>query len=240
METVTSASLPPYAEAVSHTAADDLLQPVILVLDGQSIYAESDPTINLYEVNRGITSLGRATLNVKFTRIDRSAGNANPRPKHIYDLHHTPSLVRVPSTHAAEYFIEALAAPARRLLGHLGFRTTHGIPKDWAALPVDMRGWSELHYPPFVAGAAPVFEAHHREGVCRWTDGDGRDVAVEYDSDRQCRLLVTAPLPRETRDALVALWCCRLWQQSVNRQWPTLRTLYSGIFSGWKTSFDAW
>jgi hypothetical protein len=79
METGTTASPPSYTEAVSHTA-DDLLQPVILVLDGQSIYAESNPTINLYEVNRGIARLGRATLNVKFTRID-SAGSTNQRVK---------------------------------------------------------------------------------------------------------------------------------------------------------------
>jgi hypothetical protein len=150
------------------------------------------------------------------------------RSRHIYDLHHTPSLIRVPSTQYAEYFIEALAA---RRLGHLGFKTAHGVPKDWTALPVDMKGWSELHCPPFVADTAPVFEAHYRKGVCKWMDGNGHDVAIEYDSDQQYRLLITASLQRETRDALVALWCCRLWQQSVNRQWATLLTCYSGIFS---------
>jgi len=233
MEIGTTASPPSYAEAVSHTV-DDLPQPVILVLDNQSIYAESSPTIKLYEVNRGIARLGRATLNVKFSRIERSAGSTNQRSRHIYDLHHTPTLVRIPSTQYAEYFIEFLAAPARRL-GHLGFKTGHGVPEDWTALPVDMKGWSELHNPPFVAGAAPVFEAHHRSGVCKWMGGNGHDVAVEYDSDPQHRLLVTASLQRETRDALVALWCCRLWQQSVNRQWATPLMVYSGIFSfRWK------
>ncbi|KAH8906674.1 hypothetical protein BR93DRAFT_927514 [Coniochaeta sp. PMI_546] len=233
MEKETTTSPPSYAEAVSHKS-DDLLPPVILVLDGQSIYAESNPTINLYEVNRGITSLGRATLNVKFERIERSAGSTNQRSRHIYDLHHTPSLVRAPSTQYAEYFIEALAASVRRP-GHLGFKTSHGIPEDWTALPVDMRGWSELHCPPFVADATPVFEAHHREGVCKWLDGNGDDVAIEYDSDQHYRLLVTASLPRHMRDALVALWCCRLWQQSVNQQWGNLLTIYSSIFSsGWK------
>ncbi|OIW34870.1 hypothetical protein CONLIGDRAFT_626917 [Coniochaeta ligniaria NRRL 30616] len=230
METGTTASPPSYSEALSH-AADDLLQPVILVLDNQSIYAESNPTVHLYEVNRSIASLGRATLNVKFSR---SAGSTSQRSKHIYDLHHTPCLERAPSTHSAEYFIEYIGASTRRL-GSLGFRTVHGVPEDWTALPVDMKGWSDLLCPPFVADAAPVFEAHHREGVCKWTDGNGHDVAIEYDSDKQHRLLVTASLRRDTLDALVALWCCRLWQQSVNRQWPTLLTVYKGLFSfSWK------
>ncbi|KFY89173.1 hypothetical protein V500_05905 [Pseudogymnoascus sp. VKM F-4518 (FW-2643)] len=60
METGTTASLPSYTQAVSD-AADDLLQPVILVLDGQSIHAESDPTVPLYQVNRSIANLGPAT-----------------------------------------------------------------------------------------------------------------------------------------------------------------------------------
>jgi hypothetical protein len=88
----------------------------------------------------------------------------------------------------------------------------------WTALPVDMKGWTEVNWPPFMADAAPVLEAHHRLGACKWTDGNGHDVAMEYDSDRERRLLVTASLQREMLDALVALWCCRLWQRSVDRQ----------------------
>jgi len=192
-------------------------QPVILVLGGQSIHAESDPTAHLYEVNRGIASLGPATSKVEFARMERSARTANQRSRHIYNLHHTPGPLRIPSTRNAEYFIEAVAAPARRL-GHLGLKTAPVLGEHWTALPVDMKGWTELQRPPFVADAAPIFEAYHRQGVCKWIDGDGHDVAKEYDSDQGHRLLVTASLQRETLDALVALWCCRLWQQSVDQQ----------------------
>lgn len=229
METDTTASPPSYTE-IEKLPADEVLQPVILVLDGQSIYAESNPTVHLYEVNRGIARLSRATLSVKFSRIERSAGNTSQRSRHIYDLHHTPSLILAPSTEGAEYFIESLG-PSTRRLGHLGFKTTHGVPEDWMAVPVDMKGWSELHYPPFVADWAPVFEAHHRKGVCKWMNGDGQDVAIEYDSDKQYRILVTASLRRDTLEALVALWCLRLWQQSVIRQRPTLLTLCKEFFS---------
>ena len=214
-ETDTAAGPPSYTQAASD-AADDLLQPVILVLDNMSIHAESDPTVPLYQVNRSIASLGRATSVVEFARLERSAGTAKQRSRHIYNLYHRKPLLRVPSTKHAEYFIQAVASPAR-LLGHLGLKQSR-MSEHWTALPVDMKGWTEMDRPPFVVDAAPVLEAHHRQGACKWTDGDGRDVAIEYDSDQEHRLLTMASLQRETLDALVALWCCRVWQQSVDQQ----------------------
>ncbi|OIW28711.1 hypothetical protein CONLIGDRAFT_670485 [Coniochaeta ligniaria NRRL 30616] len=217
MDTDTTASPPTYAEAVSDVA-DDLLQAVILVLDGQSIHAESNPAVPLYQVNRGIAHLGLSTSVVEFARMERRVGRTKQRSRHIYNLHHVQPLLRIPSARRAEYFIQAVAAPARRL-GHLGLKQARTLADDhWTALPVDMKGWAELDRPPFVADTAPVFEAHHRQGACKWVDGDGRDVAMEYDSDQEHRLLVTASMQRETRDALVALWCCRVWQQSVDQQ----------------------
>jgi len=241
METHTTASPPSYTEAVSD-AADDL-QPVILVLAGQSIHAESDQTVHLYEVNRGIAHLGPSTSVVEFARIERSSSAGGPRAKqrsrHIYNLHHVQSPTRVPSARRAEYFIQAVAAPARRL-GHLGLKQARTLADDrWTALPVDMKGWTELDRPPFVADAGAVFEAQLRQGGCKWVDGDGRDVAMEYDSDRERRLLVTASLQRETLDALVALWCCRVWQGSVDQQRalpPVVQTnhLAHTLPVGWK------
>ncbi|KFY69384.1 hypothetical protein V496_00319 [Pseudogymnoascus sp. VKM F-4515 (FW-2607)] len=176
METDTTASPPSYTQAVSD-AADDLLQPVILVLDNQSIHAESDPTVPLYQVNRSIANLGRATSVVEFARMERSAGTAKQRSRHIYNLHHRQPMLRVPFARHAEYFIQAVAAPARRL-GHLGLKQAC-MAEHWTALPVDMKGWTEMDRPPFVADAAPVLEAHHRQGAYKWTDGDGRDVAID-------------------------------------------------------------
>lgn len=215
MESGTTASPPSYTQAVSD-AADDLLQPAILVLDNLSIYAESDPNVPLYQFNRSIAHLGPATSVVEFARIECRDGIAKQRSRHIYNLHHRQPMFRVLSARHAEYFIQAVATPARRL-GHLGLKQAR-MSEHWTALPVDMKGWTEFDRPPFVADAAPVLEAHHREGACKWTDGDGRDVAMEYDSDQEHRLLVTASLQRETLDALVALWCCRVWQLSVDQK----------------------
>lgn len=102
-----------------------------------------------------------------------------------------------------------------------------------------MKGWTELDRPPFVADATPVLQADHRQRACKWTDGDGQDVAMEYDSDQGQghRLVVTASLRRETLDALVALWCCRLWEHSVDQQRSqTVQTSYPThtLPVGWK------
>ncbi|RKU46117.1 hypothetical protein DL546_006722 [Coniochaeta pulveracea] len=213
IDTGEATSPPSYTQAVSDVA-EDLVQPVILVLTGQLIHAESNPTVLLYKVNRGITNSGPAIWLIEFERMEPGTGPAKQRFRHIYNLHHLPPLLRMPSRRRAEYFIEAVAAPTRGL-GHLGLRQTR-VGEHWTVLPVDMKGCTEIDRPPFVADAAPVLEAHHRQGAWKWTDGNGRDLALEYDSDREYRLLVTACLPREMLDALVALWCCRVWQQSVN------------------------
>ncbi|KAL1906058.1 hypothetical protein Sste5344_008169 [Sporothrix stenoceras] len=224
------ADLPSYAEAVtgatiSSTFGNDIVQPTILVLDGQAIYAETDPSTHLYEVNRGLASLGEATLAVEFTRFEQRAGHStNRRERHIYNLRRKPPpmhLRRVTGVrnhekgqhnkNTPDYFIQSVAAPSRRL-GHLGYQTTNSIRGgQWSAtvLPVDMKGWAERDCPPFVDGTAPVFTARQRQGACKWMLGDGadvdsaQDVAMEYDSELAVhRLLVTAPLTRENLDAL--------------------------------------
>lgn len=256
--------LPSYDEAVheattASTSSDDLVQPVILVPDGQAIYAETDPTVHLYEVNRGLASLGEATLAVEFTRMEqRSGSSTNRRARHIYSLRRKPPpmhLRRVTGIrnhekgyddkNTPDYFIQSVAAPSRRL-GHMGFQANSTRGGQWSAtvLLVDMKGWTESDSPPFVAGAVPVFTARQRQGACKWmlgagggTDADGaQDVAMEYDTEPAVhRLLVTAPLPRERLDALVALWCCRVWQRSVAEQRPSAAPkLLSSSSAPWK------
>ncbi|KAH9907286.1 hypothetical protein F4778DRAFT_777719 [Xylariomycetidae sp. FL2044] len=53
------------------------------------------------------------------------------------------------------------------------------------------------------------------DGRYEWHDFNGRTVALEDGADGQDRLVVTAALERETVDALVGLWCLRLWHDSA-------------------------
>ena len=64
-----------------------------------------------------------------------------------------------------------------------------------------------------------------------WTDGNGKEVAVEDRSDHY-KLKFTVSLHRGTIDALVALWCGRIWEYSDENATPLEGGLDRGTFSG--------
>ncbi|CAK7222141.1 hypothetical protein SCUCBS95973_004740 [Sporothrix curviconia] len=235
-------------------APDDVLPPVVLVLDGQAIYsanASSDARANsstaiahphLYEVNRGITSRTAATYTVEFARMEPRSKTPVPRSRHIYNLHHPPPTVMRTSNSAVPYdgcFIEPAAAPTRKR-GPLGLKrrgiarvgsVSTALVDHWTVLPVDLHGWAELGHPPFVADAAALWDVRQVSGgAVKWVDGACKDVAMEFDGGDEVpavavadkgknelpRLIVTASLRREDLDALVALWCCRVWEKSIH------------------------
>ncbi|KAM5344328.1 hypothetical protein ACJ41O_012865 [Fusarium nematophilum] len=52
-------------------------------------------------------------------------------------------------------------------------------------------------------------------GQHQWTDSDGHKVAYEGGKGDEHKLVILAPLKRQTRDALVALWALRLWHDTA-------------------------
>ncbi|PGH30178.1 hypothetical protein GX50_07043 [[Emmonsia] crescens] len=81
-------------------------------------------------------------------------------------------------------------------------------------------------------GRAPLFTAKRKlkwrgDGGCKWMDGQGKEVAVEVEiaaeveegkqerggeeKEKQYKLVVTASMRRDMRDALVAMWVLRRW-----------------------------
>ncbi|KAK3943803.1 hypothetical protein QBC46DRAFT_338148 [Diplogelasinospora grovesii] len=60
--------------------------------------------------------------------------------------------------------------------------------------------------------------------------GDGKGaIAVEDEGEDQHRLIVTASLKRETMDALVALWCCRIWEYEVRHNTEKIHEGMEGV-----------
>lgn len=234
-----SADTPP-----SYDETIDVCQPTILILAGQSIHAESADSAPLYQLNRGIATLTHATLNVELQRVQYSVRTApggeptiRPRERHIYNLKH---IHRVPGgrdswpSESPNYYIESVSSTTREA-GTLGLKKAR-FPlagrKQWGILPVDRSGKNSKNgygLPTFLKDATPVFEVHHKKEVgYEWTDGEGKAVAVEDEGDDTHRLIVTASLPRKTLDALVALWCCRMWQYSADHT----DNIYSGVEEG--------
>lgn len=73
----------------------------------------------------------------------------------------------------------------------------------------------------------------------RWTDADGGEIALEYGTEGQHKLFVTARMEQEMRDALAAVWTLRLWHDTAeSRQarskcelWtPFCQTRVSGFY----------
>ncbi|SPO01768.1 uncharacterized protein DNG_04441 [Cephalotrichum gorgonifer] len=222
---------PPYDDDPSNDV-NKTLEPAILLLAAQSIHAESATSASLYQLNRGVADLTYATSEVEFSRVDRSVRTnssdeptVRPRVRHIYDLKHQKGILgtlsSLPSDSPA-FFIEAMS---RKTLGCMGLKKS-ALRSQWRALPVDITGKaSKYNFPAFVKDAKPLFEIREKKGRYEWSDSEGNAIAVEDDGEGQRRLLVTASLQRDTMDALVALWCCRLWQYNAEHQEP----LYSGM-----------
>ncbi|CAK7231863.1 hypothetical protein SBRCBS47491_008073 [Sporothrix bragantina] len=190
---------------------DDILPPIVLVLDGQAIYSanaaaassSSDATApnittanpHLYEVNRGITSQTAATAVIEFSRMEPRSKTPVPRSRHIYNLHHPPPTMMRASGSVYPYdgcFIVPAAAPTRKR-GPLGLRrrglarvgpVSASMADHWTAQPVDLHGWAELGHPPFVADAPALWDVKQVSGgAVKWMDSMGKDVAMEFDSE---------------------------------------------------------
>lgn len=212
-----------------YDAVVDVCQPTILILAGQSIHAESADSAPLYQLNRGIASLTHATENVEFQRVQYSVKTTSggepavkPRDRHIYNLKHKH---RVPGgrdswpSESPSFYIESVSSSTKEA-GTLGLKRSR-FPgrKQWRVLRVDRSGKNSKNgygLPTFFKDAEPVFEINLTKTGYEWTDGEGKAVAIEDDGEDMHRLIVTASLPRKTLDALVALWCCRMWQYSAD------------------------
>ncbi|CAK7228612.1 hypothetical protein SBRCBS47491_006964 [Sporothrix bragantina] len=216
-------------DVVKHTFVADpaeILPPTVLILDGQVIYAEnSAPNLVLYQVDRGLTTLGPATKRVQLQRLDRRTlmnGTVRERERDLYTLGHLRELV-MPSfiSGIGDWPRFYLHAQSSRIapLGH------------WGVREVNSDSW-ELFNTVFEDGhirytdkdkKQPLFRCrYNKTGVCTWTDAEKKEVAMMYEtasaeSTKTPRLIITAPLWRDHRDLLVGMWCCYVWEQALRR-----------------------
>lgn len=212
---------PPSYEDVANGDSNEMMQPTILILAGQTIHAESADSAPLYRVNRGVASLTRATVEVEFERLERRIRDENGEPvmrqrsRQIYDLlqaRHPLGPRQDMPLESPRYYIKAAS---KRTGGNLGLKKSL-FRNHWKSLPVDVTGKNSMFaLPQFIKDEKPMFETRLKGDRYEWTDGEGNAIAVEDMADDQHRLIITAPMPRYTMDALVAMWCCRLWEYSA-------------------------
>jgi hypothetical protein len=86
---------PPYAEVIK----DDILDPAVLILAGQSIHAEPEPETEtepmpLYQLSQSVTRIPQRSSSVIFERVDASKakGTASASPsaptQHLFYIVH--------------------------------------------------------------------------------------------------------------------------------------------------------
>lgn len=239
MSTADPPDQPPPYDDPEENDVNKTLQPTIYVLSGQSIHAESADAAPLYQLNRGVAKLTYATSEVELKRVDRAVKTdgygeptIRPRARHIYDLRYIKGIFGTPQSLPSDsppFFVQAIS---RKELGHFALKKSH-MRSHWKALPVDPTGKSSRYkLPAFRKDASTIFEIRRKNGRYEWTNPNGDAIAFEDGGEDQHRLIVTTPLPRETVDALVALWCSRLWQYSAENEEP----IYSGMDGGKFTS----
>lgn len=227
----TSQFVPPsYEPHQQHEVQDNaIVGPTIFVLAGQSIHAKTPDSPPVYELSRSVAILTKATEKVEFERLDLTVHGTSAegviapviryRRRHLYDLRRTVKKPRIglsrsrANSDAPEYYIHSLS---RRTLGHVGLsKFSHGgFPAGFSAVAVQVKG-SQVR---LVNRDKPLFRLQRSEHRSHWVSVESEDVlAIEDAADNQKRLIFMKPMPRKEVDALVALWCCRIWQSAAAR-----------------------
>ncbi|KAJ6786282.1 hypothetical protein PWT90_00822 [Aphanocladium album] len=222
---------PPYAaQPVDDVQSDPIVEPTIYVLAGQSVYTETLNSPAAYELSRNVATLTKATEKVEFERCDQTigatsdeSGTAIPtvklRRRHLYDLRRTAKQPRIGlsrsrySFDAPEYYIHSLS---RRTLGHLGLSkcSSGGFAAGFSAVPVYLTESQQVRFSRY---RKRLFTLRREGDRSHWllADGDETVVAIEDAADNQHRLIFIKAITRREVDALVALWCCRIWQAAA-------------------------
>ncbi|KAF7589560.1 hypothetical protein BBP40_004139 [Aspergillus hancockii] len=207
---------PPYEDAIENSQ-NDTLEPTVFILAGQSIQNESNPSTSLFDISGDITSTSHRGTSIKFERVEHDQPE-KPESKvsknqHLFYLAH-PAHAQYRTDIPAYY----LTSASPKTLGNIRFETSKSR--------LQKVGFKALLSARKTASDKPLFDekieqllfsakAKWTGGRYRWADVDGREIAVEDRKGEQHKLVVTAPIQKDMRDALVALWVLRLWYDTA-------------------------
>ncbi|RYP67190.1 hypothetical protein DL769_005822 [Monosporascus sp. CRB-8-3] len=222
---------PPYITANQHEA-DEVVQPVILVLTGQCICAQASGMTPLYELSQDIRQPSHGVSKASLSRVIwkvRTNADGTPhvtqRNRHIFDLRRLPSLL----SKGFPYCLDPVSRSATGNLGlktlsfpRSGFKMVRLEPEKGEGLP---KGYKAMRRSDREAGT--VFEIRKKHGHYEWIGSDGRRLAVEDDVADEHKLIVTTPMSRATADAMVASWSLRIWHNCIESNPENLATCES-------------
>lgn len=222
-----SKDLPPsYEEAVQDAPTDDILPPDILTIQDENIISNTAPFTPLYTLSRNPLTIPQQTA----PSIAFSSGQPRPAPSSkphaqtrepLYYIAHAA----LPDPGAPSYY---LTATSPSTAGNVELRpTTHG--GLWQKCPMEAfvhtgrtaesrELWDHHGSPQLLFRLKPPNWTPFNAGPrWRYFDADGTQLACEEREGEgwQHKLVITAATTSRVKDALVAVWCLRLWLRTV-------------------------
>ncbi|CAG8909026.1 unnamed protein product [Penicillium egyptiacum] len=194
-----------------------ILEPAVLILSGQSVLAESATSTPLYQVNSDIRSISNKDSSVAVERVEHDVTVDTPQKRHLFYLAH-PMNAQYRTDIPAKYYITS-AVP--ETVGNIRLETSDARLQKTSFKAMLSAKRTASDKPLFVNGTQQLllFDIHPNRKVCgncyKWSDSDGRQLAVEEKENDRYRLSVTRSMSQELRDALVATWLLRLWHDTA-------------------------
>ncbi|KAJ5817511.1 hypothetical protein N7447_007519 [Penicillium robsamsonii] len=201
-------------------SSKDILEPAVLFLSGQSVLAEAKNQTPLYQINSDIKSISNKDSSVAFERVEHDVPEietegvtTGTRKRHLFYLAH-PVNARYRTDIPARYYITSAVS---EMIGNIRLEISAARLQKTSFKAMLSAGKNASDNPLFHEGTKQLllFDIQPNWKVGRncykWSDSNGRQVAVEEKEDDRYKLSVTTSMSQDLRDALVATWMLRLW-----------------------------
>ena len=203
-------------------ASMEVLEPVVLLLAGESILVEDTASMSLYRLSRSVLSFSsKQSSSVIFERVEQESSRqvtstepTEQQNRHLFHLVHPINAGY--RTDIPAYYITSISP------GMIG-----NIQLEMSKSRLQKTEFRALLSPNKSASDKSLFneKAHQRllfsikpkwiGNGYRWTDSNGGEVAFEVRQNGEHKLVIKAHMQRKTRDALVAIWALRLWHDTA-------------------------
>ncbi|PKX89316.1 uncharacterized protein P174DRAFT_396941 [Aspergillus novofumigatus IBT 16806] len=204
-----------------------LLEPADLFLSGQSVLAEAATPTPLYHLNSDITSISNKNSSVTLEGVEHGVSElgseiesvtaGTPQKRHLFYLAH-PVNAQYRTDIPAMYYITS-AVP--EMVGNIRLETSEARLQRTSFKAMLSPKKTASDKPLFDEGTPQVLLFDIRpdwkvgRNYYKWSDSNGRQVAIEEKENDRYKLSITRSMPREMKDALVATWLLRLWHDTA-------------------------
>ncbi|KAL2201955.1 hypothetical protein CC79DRAFT_1338058 [Sarocladium strictum] len=195
----------------------DIVQPATLYAAERFIHSSDPNAPPLYELSHSVGFLSDSDRTVRFERLEHTiktrAGvpQATTKNRHIYDLRHptTGEMMKF------EYQSESVSRHSLGSFGIIEFRKHVFGSKGFRVHRAVRNSENQLESRSVLFTATP---SKARNVGFEWTDENGQMVAREIIEDDLMRLVVGMEMGVKVRDALVAAWILRIWNELSNKK----------------------